>query len=93
MPASDTLVSNWALMVAVSLAWDLKAWCGLLMPYRQLGLSILRMEFKRFIRQFVHIPCLIIRTGRRLCYRLLGYNDQVKHVIKLCAKMRTFSFP
>jgi hypothetical protein len=93
VPASDTLVSNWALMVAVSLAWDLKAWCGLLMPYRQLGLSILRMEFKRFIRQFVHIPCLIIRTGRRLCYRLLGYNDQVKHVIKLCAKMRTFSFP
>ena len=32
-PASDTLLSNWALMTIASLAWDLKAWFGLLLTY------------------------------------------------------------
>ena len=28
----DNLHSNWAYMVMASLAWTLKAWCGLLLP-------------------------------------------------------------
>ena len=64
MPASDSLLSNWALMVIASLAWDLKAWYGLLLSYRPLGLSIVRMEFKRFLNTFIRIPCLIVKTGR-----------------------------
>jgi hypothetical protein len=55
-PASDTLLSNWALMAIASLAWDLKAWFGLLLSYRPLGLSVVRMEFKRFINTFMRIP-------------------------------------
>ena len=31
-PSSNTLLSNWALMTIASLAWDLKAWFGLLLP-------------------------------------------------------------
>lgn len=89
---SDSLISNWAYMVIASLAWDLKAWYGMLMPYRHLGLSILRMEFKRFINTFIRIPCLIIKTGRRICYRIVGYNNKVKHALKLFTLLKTFAF-
>ena len=89
-PASDTLLSNWALMTIASLAWDLKAWFGLLLSYRPLGLSIVRMEFKRFLNTFIRIPCLIIKTGRRIHYRLVGYNDKLKHIIKFSETIKSF---
>ena len=89
---SDTLVSNWAYMVIASLAWDLKAWYGMLLPYRHLGLQIMRMEFKRFVNTFIRIPCLIIKTGRRICYRLVGYNAQIKHMLNFSRLIKSFSF-
>ena len=91
VPASDSMLSNWALMAIASMAWDLKAWFGLLLPYRPLGLSIVRMEFKRFLNTFIRIPCLIIRTGRRICYRLVGFNDKLKHVIRFSETIKSFS--
>ena len=91
-PASDTLLANWALMTIASLAWDLKAWFGLLLSYRPLGLSVVRMEFKRFLNTFIRIPCLIIRTGRRIYYRLVGYNDKLKHLIKFSETIKLFEF-
>jgi DDE family transposase len=90
--ASDSLTSNWALMVIASLAWDLKAWFGMLLPYRALGKSVLRMEFKRFLNSFIQIPCLIIRAGRRIVYRFVGFTDQLKHVIRFHEKMKAFAF-
>ena len=78
----DNLVSNWAYMVMASLAWSLKAWFALLLPergrwkqrYRQDKQSVLKMEFKRFVNAFVRVPCQVLRTGRRLVYRLLSWN-------------------
>ena len=90
---SDSLVSNWAYMVIASLAWDLKAWYGLMLPYRVLGNKILRMEFKRFIHNFIRIPCLIIKSGRRIQYRFIGYNDQLKHIFNLFTRLKNFAFP
>ncbi|MCF8090441.1 MAG: IS1380 family transposase [Desulfotignum sp.] len=90
---SDSLISNWAYMAIASLSWDLKAWYGLLLPYRALGRSIVRMEFKKFIHTFIQIPCLIIKSGRKITYRLVGYNDQVKHIFNLLDRMRHFAFP
>lgn len=89
-PASDSLLSNWALMAIASMAWDLKAWFGLLLPYRPLGLSIVRMEFKRFLSTFIRIPCLIIRAGRRIIYRLVGYSDKMQHVIRFSEAIKSF---
>jgi hypothetical protein len=80
-PVHD-LVSNWAYMVIATLAWNLKAWLGLLTPKASLRHQILRMEFKRFIHTFILIPCLVIKTGRRIVYRLLGYNAQLKDFLK-----------
>jgi hypothetical protein len=78
----DNLVSNWAYMVMASLAWSLKAWFALLLPeggrwkqrHRREKDSVLRMGFKRFVNTLVRVPCQIVRTGRRLVYRLLSWN-------------------
>ena len=77
MPVDD-LLSNWAYMVMSALAWNLKAWYGLLMPNRQRGLELLEMEFRRFLHLIVMLPAQIVRSGRRIIYRIMGYNDWLK---------------
>ena len=74
MPVAD-LVSNWAYMVMAALAWNLKAWYGLLVPNRERGLELVRMEFRRFLNAVLLLPCQIVRTARRVIYRILGYNS------------------
>ena len=78
----DNLVSNWAYMVMASLAWSLKAWAALLVPetprhaqeHRAEKRTLLRMEFRTFRAAMIEIPCQIVRSGRRLVYRLLSWN-------------------
>ena len=78
----DNLVSNWAYMVMASLAWSLKAWAALLVPetpryaqeHRAQKRTLLRMEFGTFCAAMIEIPCQIVRSGRRLVYRLLSWN-------------------
>jgi len=77
MPVND-LLSNWAYMVMAALAWNLKAWYGLLMPNRERGLELVKMEFRRFLHAVVLLPCQIVRTARRVIYRILGYNNWLK---------------
>jgi len=89
---SDSLNANWAYMVVASLAWDLKAWYGMLMPYRALGLSIIRMEFKRFVQTFIKIPCLILKSGRAIKYRIIGYNNRLKSILTHADFIRAFRF-
>jgi hypothetical protein len=74
MPVGD-LVSNWAYMVMASLAWTLKAWFALLVRGREKRTGLLRMEFRRFLNAIVRVPCQIVRGGRRILYRILGYNE------------------
>jgi len=93
----DNLHSNWAYMVMSSLAWTLKSWCGLLLPvtagapaakHKEQKRSILRMEFKRFLNSMIQLPCQIVRTGRRIVYRLLAWNPWASSVIRLAEAMR-----
>ena len=78
----DNLTSNWAYMVMASLAWSLKAWFALSLPetgrwaskHRAQKQSVLRMKFKTFLNAFLRVPCQIVRTGRRLVYRVLAWN-------------------
>jgi hypothetical protein len=74
MPVND-LVSNWAYMVMAALAWNLKAWYGLLVPRRERGVELLKMEFRRFLNSIMLLPCQVVRTARRVIYRILGYNS------------------
>jgi len=91
MPVDD-LVSNWAYMVIAALAWNMKAWYGLLTPNKVLGKQIIRMEFKRFINTFIRVPCVIIKTGRRIVYRLVGYNSYIKDFFRTFAAIKSLQF-
>jgi Transposase DDE domain group 1 len=79
----DNLLSNWAYMMMTALAWNLKAWWGLKLrepagrsheQTRSEKKWVLRLEFKKFVQAFVQIPCQIVRTGRRIVFRLLCWN-------------------
>ena len=78
----DTLASTWAYMVMASLAWSLKAWMALSLPSggqdaearNEERKTLLRMEFTTFRRAFMSIPTQIVRTSRRIVFRLLAWN-------------------
>ena len=93
----DNLHSNWAYMAMSSLAWTLKSWCGLLLPvtpgaparrHREQKRSILAMEFKGFLSALMQLPCQIVRTGRRIIYRLLAWNPWAGALLRLAEAMR-----
>lgn len=77
LPVRD-LESNWAYMVMATLAWNLKAWFGLLMPQKHSGQQVVRMEFRTFQQSLIQLPAQIIRGGRRVIYRILSYNSWLK---------------
>jgi len=81
--AVDNLESNGAYMVMTALAWNLKAWWALLLPEQPGRWQekqqaekrwALRLEFKTFVNAFVRLPCPLVRTGRKLVFRLLAWN-------------------
>jgi Transposase DDE domain group 1 len=90
-PVND-LLSNWAYMVMTGLAWNLKAWWALQLPVapgrhhetqRREKEWVLKLEFKAFVQTFVQLPCQLIRTGRRLIYRLLACNPHLRIFFRL----------
>jgi hypothetical protein len=92
----DNLVSNWAYMVMTALAWNLKAWWALTLPeegrwrekHRADKQWTLGLEFKTFRNMFINLPCQIVRTGRRLVYRLLGWNPHLPIFFRLVDRLR-----
>jgi hypothetical protein len=92
----DNLVSNWAYMVMTALAWNLKAWWALTLPeggrwqeqHRADKRRVLGLEFKTFRQAFIDLPCQIIRTGRRLVYRLLAWNPYMPIFFRLVDRLR-----
>lgn len=91
MPVDD-LESNWAYMVMAALAWNLKAWYGLLVPDREHGMELVKMEFRRFLQAIILIPCQVVRTARKVVYRLLGYNKWLKDFFATWERLRRVSF-
>lgn len=94
----DTLESNWAYMVMAALAWNLKAWWALTLPaapgrWQERHLEqkewALRLEFKTFLNAFVLLPCQIVRTGRKLIYRLLSWNPHLHIFFRLVNKLKS----
>jgi hypothetical protein len=81
----NTLTANWAYMVIASLAWSMKAWFALVLPVspRWRGRHeadrdrILCMDFRTFLERLILIPAQILRTGRRLVFRLLAWRPDL----------------
>jgi hypothetical protein len=76
MPVAE-FHANWAYLVIATLAWNVKAWTGLVLPGSLGARAIVRMEFRRFLNEIVRLPAQILRSGRRLVFRLLGINPWV----------------
>jgi Transposase DDE domain group 1 len=91
MPTND-FDGNWAYMVIATLAWNLKAWYGLLGANKASRREILRMEFKRFLRGFIQIPCQIVTAGRRLVYRVLCYKPHLEAFLASFEAIRRLRF-
>jgi len=91
----DNLLSNWAYMVMTGLAWNLKAWLALWLPekgrwtkkHREEKQQLLKMEFRTFVNYMIKIPCQILRTGRRLVYRLLSWNPWLRVFRRLAVEL------
>ena len=93
----DNLVSNWAYMVMTTLAWNLKAWWALHLPegrgrqaaaWREQKQAVLRMEFRTFGNHFMRLPCQVLKTGRRIVYRLLSWNRYQAVFFRFLAGLR-----
>ena len=55
-------------------AWNLKAWMGRVLPARLQARQLMKMEYLRFLREIIEMPCQLLHTGRRRVYRLLDVN-------------------
>jgi len=73
---SDGLDSNWAWMLIGALAWNIKQWMGvsLAKTMGRAGAEICRMEFRRFLRSIITLPCQLVHTARRTVLRILAYS-------------------
>lgn len=89
----NTLMSNWAYMVMATLAWNLKAWLALSLPEPEPDdrkqpagtgkLPLLRMSFARFRQTVLLLPTQIVRTARRLIYRVLTWTPNLDVLLRL----------
>lgn len=92
----DNLESNWAYMVMAALAWSLKAWAALLLPARGRSRerheaerhALLRMDFSTFRQAMINVPAQIVRTARRIVYRLLAWNKWQPTFFRLLDALR-----
>jgi hypothetical protein len=91
---TNDLLSNEAYMLATALAWNLKAWLALSLderpgksepcePSRQ---RLLGLEFRTFVNYFLRLPAHVVKTGRRIIVRLLGYNQWQSVFFRLAEK-------
>jgi hypothetical protein len=95
----NTLLGNGAYMVMASLAWNLKAWLALSLPEpeedekppqandakstRSKKQKLLRMSFNKFRQTVLLLPAQIVRTSRRLIYRLLTWTPHLDVLLRL----------
>jgi hypothetical protein len=93
----NTLDSNWAYMVMTALAWNLKARWALMLPvtpgrwktrHTDERQWVLGLEFKTFVQAFVRLPCQLVKTGRKLVYRLLASNPHQRIFWRLITALR-----
>ena len=87
----NTFFANWAYMLMTSLAWTLKAWAALKLPisprHRERHIAeqrtVLRMDFRTFLENFMLVPTQIIRKARQLTFRILAWRPGLPILFRL----------
>lgn len=80
MPTKE-FYANQAYMMICAMAWNMKSYIGMLCPDKSLGEKIISMEFRKFKLYFINIQTQIIKQGRYIVYRLLGFNQYIENLI------------
>ena len=88
---SNTLLSNWAYMVILALAWSLKAWMALTLPVSPANRARheaerrawLIMDFRTFLNAVIQVPAQIIQSGRQRIWRVLAWRPQLSALFRL----------
>ena len=88
----DTLLANDAYMVIACLAWNLKAWIAQLWPSREQGEDLRRMEFRSFVANVIAIPCQVVRSGRHIVHRFLGYSSWLEAIFRAHTRFKRLGF-
>ena len=73
----------------------LKAWFALLTPvsprwkrrHEAERERVLWMDFRTFVQRLVLVPAQIVRTGRRLVYRLLAWRPELPILFRFLAAL------
>jgi hypothetical protein len=55
---------------------------------RERGLELVRMEFRRFLHTLILLPVQILRAGRKIVYRLLGYNGCLRDFLAIWPRLQ-----
>ena len=91
MPSGD-LYSNGAYMVMAALAWNLKAWYGILMPDKTTGGQVVRMEFARFLNGFMALPTHVLTQARQIKLRVLAWTPYLEAFLDMFTWIRARRF-
>ncbi len=91
MPSGD-LHSNGAYMVMAALAWNLKAWYGILMPNKKIGTQVVRMEFARFLNGFMALPAQVLNQARQIKLRILAWTPYLEAFLEMFTWIRARRF-
>ncbi len=67
-------LSNWAYMVMAALAWNLKSFFAMMMHLKADRRKYIAIEFGRFVREMILVPCQVIRRARRTTLRIIGWQ-------------------
>ena len=51
-------------------------------------LDLVKMEFRRFLHAIVLVPAQIVRSGRRIIYRIMSYNAWLKDLFAAWEHLR-----
>ena len=78
-------------MVMAALSWNIKAWMALTLPiaprwrkkHEAERDAWLRMDFRTFREAVINVPVQVVRSGRRLIWRVLTWRPQLPVFFRL----------
>lgn len=84
--------ANWTYLVIAALAWNIKAWAGLLLPEKMGARALIRMEFRRFLDEIVLLPAQILNGGRRLVFCFLEVNRWTEMLMEGTQRLKRWQY-
>ena len=74
-------LANWAYAVISCLAWNMKAWLGIMTTEPKMSRELIRMEFRRFLNHVMRIPVMVTTTGRRIVLKIVALSPWAKLLV------------